>query len=111
MAKDDKSTYYDAGGIEVLEVIKAKLTPEQLEGYFLGNAIKYALRANFKGNWQRDLEKMANYAGWLKEHHERPIANDDPGQVKMAQGGRIKRDNEFDRWPKTFNTPVNGGAQ
>jgi len=65
MSKDNKSTYYDQGGIEVLDVIKAKLTPEQYEGYLLGNAIKYALRANWKGSKERDLEKLGNYAGWL----------------------------------------------
>lgn len=41
MSKDVKSSYYDAGGIETLDVIKAKLTPEQYQGYLQGNAIKY----------------------------------------------------------------------
>jgi len=68
MAKDEQSTYYDAGGIEVLEVIKAKLSPEQLEGYYLGNAIKYSLRANFKDAFDRDVEKLDNYSRWLREH-------------------------------------------
>ena len=67
MAKDDKSTHYDAGGVEVLDVIKAKLTPEQYQGYLLGNTIKYVLRANFKGTFGRDMEKAANYAKWLGE--------------------------------------------
>lgn len=67
MSKDDKSSYYDAGGIEVLEVIKAKLTKEQYEGYLLGNSIKYALRSNFKGTKERDVEKLANYSKWLSE--------------------------------------------
>lgn len=48
MSIDPKSTYYDAGGIETLEVIRAKLTPEQYTGYCLGNTIKYICRANFK---------------------------------------------------------------
>lgn len=67
MSRDSKSTYYDAGGIEVFDVIKAKLTPEQFKGYLLGNSIKYALRANFKGTKERDIEKLANYSGWLNE--------------------------------------------
>ena len=33
MSKDTKSNYYDAGGIETLEIIKAKLTPEEYRGY------------------------------------------------------------------------------
>lgn len=64
--KDPKSRYYDAGGIEVLDVIAAKLTPEQFKGYLLGNVIKYALRANHKGCWIRDVEKMATYSKRLK---------------------------------------------
>lgn len=65
MSKDPKSTYYDAGGIETLDVIKAKLTPEQYRGYLLGNVIKYSCRLNFKGCLERDAEKLAVYAGEL----------------------------------------------
>ena len=62
---DKKASYYDAGGIHVLEIIKAKLTPEQFEGYLLGNAMKYSLRANFKGCFGRDCEKMQYYSKLL----------------------------------------------
>lgn len=62
MSKDQKSTYYDAGGIETLDVIKAKLTPEQYQGYLLGNVIKYSCRLNFKGSPGRDAEKCAVYS-------------------------------------------------
>ena len=65
MSKDKKSNYYDKGGIETIDIIKAKLTPEQFNGYLLGNAIKYACRLNFKDNVARDAEKMANYSQWL----------------------------------------------
>lgn len=65
MSRDPKSTYYDAGGIETLDVIKAKLTPEQYRGYLLGNAIKYACRLNFKGSAERDAEKLAVYSAEL----------------------------------------------
>jgi len=46
MAKDKKSKYYDVGGIEVLDIIKAKLTNEQFRGFLLGNIQKYSLRCN-----------------------------------------------------------------
>lgn len=72
MSKDPKSTYYDAGGIETLDVIKAKLTPDQYTGYLLGNAIKYACRANWKGETSeqraRDIEKLDTYTSQLLEH-------------------------------------------
>jgi hypothetical protein len=59
--------YYDAGGITVLNVMKAKLTPEQFKGYLLGNVIKYSLRLNFKGSSSQDIQKLADYADWLAE--------------------------------------------
>ncbi len=66
MSRDPESKYYDAGGIEVLDIIKSKLTPEQFKGYLLGNVIKYACRANWKGTLNRDIEKLSNYSEWLE---------------------------------------------
>ena len=67
MSKDPNSSYYDQGGIEVLDIIKAKLTAEQYEGYLLGNSIKYSLRLNWKGNKARDAEKAAIYSKWFND--------------------------------------------
>ena len=64
---DPKSSYYGAGGVEVIEVMKAKLTPEQFEGYLLGNIIKYSTRANFKGSFDRDIEKVQVYSKQLSD--------------------------------------------
>lgn len=66
MSIDPKSSYYDVGGIAVIDVIKAKLTPEQYQGYVLGNLIKYSLRLNHKGSAARDAEKIEVYAGQVK---------------------------------------------
>ena len=65
MTIDQKSTYYDVGGIEVLEIIRAKLTEEQFQGYVLGNLIKYSCRLNWKGQADRDAEKIGHYAKQL----------------------------------------------
>jgi len=69
MSKDDKSSYYDVGGIETLDIIQAKLTPEQFKGYLLGNALKYQCRMMHKtpDNPKRDAEKAAYYSHWLSE--------------------------------------------
>lgn len=69
VSKDAKSSYYDVGGIETLDIIQAKLTPEQFKGYLLGNALKYQCRMMHKtpDNPSRDAEKAANYAYWLSE--------------------------------------------
>lgn len=75
MSRDKNSSYYDVGGIEVLDVIKAKLTPEQYKGYLLGNAMKYALRSNHKGTFKRDMEKCANYSKWLSDIEEPIVPN------------------------------------
>lgn len=64
---DPNSRYYDAGGIETIDIIKAKLTPEQLKGYLLGNVIKYSSRLNFKGSAVRDAEKLNFYSTWLEQ--------------------------------------------
>ena len=67
MALDSKSSYYDAGGIEVFEVIQAKLTEEQFKGYLLGNVMKYSLRMMHKtpDSPKRDAEKAMIYLSQL----------------------------------------------
>jgi len=66
MSVDDKADYYDAGGIEVIDVIKAKLSTEGFVGYLLGNIIKYACRAGHKPDcFKRDTEKITTYSKLL----------------------------------------------
>lgn len=78
----NKNSHYDAGGISVIDVIRAKLTPEQYEGFLLGQIIKYSLRLNFKNQQASDAEKLAEYAMWLNEtyygktYQEPPKPND-----------------------------------
>ena len=67
MASDETATYYDAGGIETLAIIEAKLTPEQFNGYLLGCVIKYAARLNHKGQPESDSRKLSIYADALRE--------------------------------------------
>lgn len=87
MSKDKNSSYYDVGGIEVLDVIKAKLTPEQYMGYLLGNSIKYNLRCNYKGSMRRDLEKAANYAKWAGEEE---AAQDAERRKNLLEGMKAR---------------------
>jgi hypothetical protein len=103
MSKDPKSSYYDQGGIEVLDIIKAKLTAEQYEGYLLGNSLKYSLRLNWKGNKARDAEKAATYSKWfsdaIKELTEIPMADK---RVGTSHGSNWKgvTEKEFNSNPK-----------
>jgi len=75
MSIDKEASYYDAGGIETIDIIKAKLTPEQFDGYLLGNAIKYDCRINFKHtdikNKIRDTVKAMTYMNLLTENLRR----------------------------------------
>lgn len=41
--------HYKQGGIETIDYIKAKLSPEAFKGYLLGNILKYLSRAEMKG--------------------------------------------------------------
>lgn len=59
--------HYKVGGIETIDFIKAKLTPEEYKGYLLGNVLKYASRAGHKDNATQDAGKMAWYANRLAE--------------------------------------------
>ena len=58
--------HYTAGGIEAIDIIRAKLTPAQFKGYLFGNVLKYTLRWPYKDGL-RDLNKAAVYLGWLRE--------------------------------------------
>ena len=70
MSLDPKSTHYDAGGIETIDIIQAKLTPEEYRGYLKGNALKYLCRASFKGEEIRDTEKANIYTTLLENLNE-----------------------------------------
>lgn len=56
---------------ETIKVLRAWLTPEQLAGFCLGNAIKYLSRAGKKDSELTDLRKglwyLDYYINYLKE--------------------------------------------
>jgi len=62
--------YYQVGGIEVIDYIKAKLTPEQYKGYLLGNIYKYSGRCQYKNEYQKDIIKLAQYTNWLLKEED-----------------------------------------
>jgi Protein of unknwon function (DUF3310) len=63
-------SHYTVGGIEVIEYIKAKLTTQQLKGYYVGNLLKYISRADLK-NGVEDYKKAMVYLKWLIELEEK----------------------------------------
>lgn len=53
--------HYKTGGIEAIDYIQAKLSPEEFAGYCKGNALKYISRAGHKGDAAEDTRKAIWY--------------------------------------------------
>lgn len=56
--------HYTTGGIETIDFIQAKLTPEEFAGYCKGNTLKYVSRSNMKGGIE-SLQKANWYLNRL----------------------------------------------
>lgn len=56
----NKPKHYADRNIEVIDFIQDSLTPEQFEGYCIGNVLKYVSRYRLK-NGVEDLEKARYY--------------------------------------------------
>lgn len=54
-------SHYTVGGYEALDVIKAKLSPDEWRGAMKFNVLKYLMRANYKDNHDQDCEKAQFY--------------------------------------------------
>lgn len=60
----DKPPHYQEGGIETIDVIEAKMGGKdspQVQGYYLGNSLKYLTRAMYKGKFLQDIKKARYY--------------------------------------------------
>lgn len=66
----NRPEHYTQGGIECIDYLKAKLTPEQFEGYLKGNTLKYISRCEIKGNKLTDLRKAQWYLDKLISEFE-----------------------------------------
>lgn len=56
--------HYTAGGLEVIDILQAKLSSDEFEGFLKGNILKYVLRARHKNGLQ-DLQKAQWYLNRL----------------------------------------------
>lgn len=61
--------HYKKLPIEPIELMRMTLTKEELQGFFKGNIIKYALRAGHKQgeDYSKDVAKLLVYKQWLEE--------------------------------------------
>lgn len=66
MVKDSATSpeHYKKGGLQVISILKKKMSPEEFKGFCKGNVLKYVLRADDK-NGSEDLEKALVYLKWL----------------------------------------------
>ncbi|KND03431.1 uncharacterized protein SPPG_00916 [Spizellomyces punctatus DAOM BR117] len=62
-----KTDYYKEGGLETIDILKAKLSTEQFEGFCIGNVYKYLTRAGKKPDNTKtaDFKKASYYLGQL----------------------------------------------
>lgn len=63
--------HYTVGGIEVIDFIEAKLSPEEFRGYLKGNLIKYLSRAPYKGEEEQDAGKVRWYSDRLEKSYKK----------------------------------------
>ena len=64
--------HYKQGGLEVVDIWRAKLTPEELKGAFKANVLKYVMRADYK-NGLEDYKKAAVYLNWIIEEEQKKV--------------------------------------
>lgn len=66
------SKHYEIGdlGIELIDVIKAKLPPGAYQWFLWASAEQYSFRLMNKGCHLEDLKKRDTYAKWLREDIE-----------------------------------------
>lgn len=62
--------HYKVGGLEVVDIWRAKLTPEEFKGACKANILKYVLRGDYK-NGAEDYKKALVYLNWLIEAVEK----------------------------------------
>lgn len=63
-------SHYTDGGIETIDYLRAKLSPEAFVGFCQGNALKYLSRAGKKGSAAEDFAKAEVYCRWAKDAAE-----------------------------------------
>ena len=67
--------HYTHGGIETIDYMEAKSTPEEFSGHLRLTAIKYLSRAGLKESTLMDLKKAQWYVNELVEFVEKQTVN------------------------------------
>lgn len=59
--------HYQIAAVEPIEIMQLYLSPEQLQGYLRGNALKYLLRLGHKDESTKEIDKAYQYIKWLRQ--------------------------------------------
>lgn len=62
--------HYKQGGLEVITILRKKLSKEEFKGFCKGNVLKYVLRADYK-NGVEDYKKAMQYLKWIIEEADK----------------------------------------
>lgn len=73
-----KNDYYNRNGVQVMEILNSiyQFFGDDLnakEGFYIGNIIKYLMRYKFKGDPNRDLDKLDDYLCLLNDELNRQV--------------------------------------
>lgn len=63
-------SHYLIGGIETIDYMQAKSTPEEFKGHLRLTALKYLSRAGHKDNILQEYKKAKVYLDWLVKFEE-----------------------------------------
>ena len=61
----NQPSHYTVGGIETIDYMACKSTPEEFRGHLRLTVLKYLSRAGHKDDTLQDLKKAQVYLGWL----------------------------------------------
>lgn len=64
--KVKRPEHYTQGGLEVITILRKKMTKDEFRGFCKGNVLKYVIRADYK-NGIEDYQKAIQYLKWLIE--------------------------------------------
>lgn len=66
----NQPSHYTVGGIETIDYMAAKSSPEEFRGHLRLTALKYMSRAGYKDDALQDFKKARVYLDWLINHIE-----------------------------------------
>jgi len=58
--------HYKVSARQPIEIMQTLMTSKGFDGFLLGNILKYRLRAGYKGDAEKDMNKAAQYAYWRR---------------------------------------------